>query len=93
MASYVISLFRPEIIRELGLPRHGLEILPLEETFTPMLTAWAAPAEENEVPGQIPDEPFFATEVVIATSVAECRPEPGAGCAEGPTWARPGEVV
>jgi hypothetical protein len=40
----------------------------------PMLTASAAAVEGNEVPGQIPDEPFFATEVVIATSVAECRP-------------------
>ena len=26
----------PEIIRELDLPRHGLEILPLDGTFTPM---------------------------------------------------------
>ena len=30
------SLLRPEIIRELDLPRHGLEILPLDGTFTPM---------------------------------------------------------
>ncbi len=35
--SYVVSLLRPEIIRELDLPRHGLEILPLDGTFTPML--------------------------------------------------------
>jgi len=34
--SYVVSLLRPEIIRELDLPRHGLEILPLDGTFTPM---------------------------------------------------------
>src|SRR3989440_247659 len=34
--SYVVSLMRPEIIRELDLPRHGLEILPLDGTFTPM---------------------------------------------------------
>jgi phytoene dehydrogenase-like protein len=33
--SYVVSLLRPEIIRELDLPRHGLEILPLDGTFTP----------------------------------------------------------
>jgi len=31
-----VSLLRPEIIRELDLPRHGLEILPLDGTFTPM---------------------------------------------------------
>ena len=34
--SYVVSLLRPEIIRELDLPRHGLHILPLESTVTPM---------------------------------------------------------
>jgi len=43
--SYVVSLLRPEIIRELELPRHGLRILPLPSTFTPMengdyLAAW-----------------------------------------------------
>ena len=34
--SYVVSLLRPEIIRDLDLPRHGLEILPLDGTMTPM---------------------------------------------------------
>jgi phytoene dehydrogenase-like protein len=34
--SYVVSLLRPEIIRELDLPRHGLEILPLDGTITPL---------------------------------------------------------
>jgi len=34
--SYVVSLLRPEIIRELELPRHGLTILPLESTLTPL---------------------------------------------------------
>src|SRR5438046_8391090 len=36
VASYVVSLLRPDIIRELDLPRHGMEILPLDGTFTPM---------------------------------------------------------
>jgi phytoene dehydrogenase-like protein len=36
VCSYVVSLLRPEIIRELELPRHGLELLPLDGTFTPM---------------------------------------------------------
>ena len=36
VASYVVSLLRPEIIRELDLPKHGLEILPLDGTFTPL---------------------------------------------------------
>ena len=34
--SYVVSLLRPEIIRELELPRHGLHVLPLESTLTPL---------------------------------------------------------
>src|SRR5262252_4481702 len=43
--SYVVSLLRPEIIRDLNLPKHGLHILPLESTFTPLpngdyLAAW-----------------------------------------------------
>src|SRR5437879_10152846 len=36
VCSYVVSLLRPEIIRDLDLPRHGLEILPLDVTSTPM---------------------------------------------------------
>ncbi|MDQ3698448.1 MAG: NAD(P)/FAD-dependent oxidoreductase [Gemmatimonadota bacterium] len=44
--SYVVSLLRPEIIRDLDLPSHGLEILPLESTVAPMengdyLAMWA----------------------------------------------------
>jgi phytoene dehydrogenase-like protein len=34
--SYVVSLLRPEVIRELELPRHGLDILPLDGTLTPL---------------------------------------------------------
>jgi phytoene dehydrogenase-like protein len=34
--SYVVSLLRPELIRELDLVRHGLEILPLDGTLTPL---------------------------------------------------------
>jgi len=36
VASYVVSLLRPEIIRELDLPKYGLDILPLDGTFTPL---------------------------------------------------------
>src|ERR687896_1826032 len=36
VASYVVSLLRPEIIRELNLPRHGFELLPLDGTFSPL---------------------------------------------------------
>ena len=48
--SYVVSLLRPEIIRDLDLPAHGLQILPLESTVTPLdngdyLGRWADPDE------------------------------------------------
>jgi phytoene dehydrogenase-like protein len=33
--SYVVSLFRPQIIRDLELAKHGMEIIPLETSFTP----------------------------------------------------------
>ena len=36
VCSYVVSLLRPEIIRELDLPRFGLHILPLDSAFAPM---------------------------------------------------------
>src|SRR5512143_3950307 len=36
VCSYVVSLLRPDIIRELGLARHGLQLLPLDGTFTPL---------------------------------------------------------
>jgi phytoene dehydrogenase-like protein len=42
VASYVVSLLRPEIIRELRLPEHGLDILPLDGTFTPLRAGAAA---------------------------------------------------
>ena len=35
--SYVVSLFRPHIIRELDLARHGYEVIPMDCTFTPSL--------------------------------------------------------
>jgi phytoene dehydrogenase-like protein len=46
--SYVVSLLRPEIIRDLELPSHGLQILPLESTVTPLpngdyLAGWGDP--------------------------------------------------
>lgn len=35
VCSYVVSLLRPWIIRDLELPKHGLAILPLESSFSP----------------------------------------------------------
>jgi phytoene dehydrogenase-like protein len=36
VCSYLVSLLRPEIIRELNLRQHGLDIIPLHGTFTPL---------------------------------------------------------
>ncbi len=46
--SYVVSLLRPQIIRDLELTKHGLEVLPLESSFTPYedgrsMARWADP--------------------------------------------------
>ena len=48
VCSYVVSLLRPSIIRDLELPRHGLEMIPLETSFSPIvddpgLCLWADP--------------------------------------------------
>ncbi len=48
VCSYVVSLFRPRIIRELDLARHGLEIIPLDCSFLPLpdgrsLARWGDP--------------------------------------------------
>ena len=36
VCSYVVSLLKANIIRELMLPKFGLEKLPLESTYTPL---------------------------------------------------------
>jgi phytoene dehydrogenase-like protein len=46
--SYVVSLFRPHIIRELDLARHGFQLIPLEASFLPLpdgdsLCRWSDP--------------------------------------------------
>ena len=53
VCSYVVSLLRPEVIRELNLPRHGLHIIPLDSAFVPMengdyLAFWPDPASTRE---------------------------------------------
>jgi len=35
VCSYVVSLLRPEVIQELNLAQHGLQLLPLEGSFIP----------------------------------------------------------
>jgi phytoene dehydrogenase-like protein len=51
--SYVVSLLRPEVIRELKLAQHGLHIIPLHTAFTPMedgnhIAFWADEASTRE---------------------------------------------
>ena len=46
VCSYVVSLFRPSIIRDLELAKHGMEIIPLETSYSPLpndpgLCRWA----------------------------------------------------
>ncbi|MEE8424559.1 MAG: NAD(P)/FAD-dependent oxidoreductase [Elusimicrobiota bacterium] len=36
VCSYVVSLLRPHIIRDLELPKHGLDIIPLDASFLPL---------------------------------------------------------
>ncbi len=36
VASYVVSLFRPHIIRELELAKHGYEVIPMDCSFLPL---------------------------------------------------------
>src|SRR5688500_15280694 len=46
--SYVVSLLRPEIIRDLELPKHGLHILPLESTLTPLENDYLAQWNDHD---------------------------------------------
>ena len=53
VCSYVVSLLRPEVIHELELPKHGLQIVPLEGAFAPMengdsFTSYADPGMARE---------------------------------------------
>ncbi|MEM7230194.1 MAG: NAD(P)/FAD-dependent oxidoreductase, partial [Planctomycetota bacterium] len=46
VCSYVVSLFRPHIVRDLELPKHGFELIPLETSYNPLpdgdgLCRWA----------------------------------------------------
>lgn len=48
VASYVVSLFRPHIIRELELAKHGYEVIPMDCSLLPLpdgdsLARWADP--------------------------------------------------
>jgi len=77
VCSYVVSLLRPQIIRDLELPRHGLEILPLESSFAP---ATAAMASETGDPGLVrgPDADDTRREIArLSRRDAEIYPQFG----------------
>lgn len=53
VCSYVVSLLRPQIIRDLELAKHGLQLLPLECSYTPEpdgpgLCRWPDPHQNRE---------------------------------------------
>ena len=70
-----VSLLRPEIIRELELPQHGLDILPLDGTFTPAPPGDGAGAGRRRLPvaGQRPrpDDPRAAALVDVDAEAYE----------------------
>ncbi|MBT3586299.1 MAG: NAD(P)/FAD-dependent oxidoreductase, partial [Halobacteriovoraceae bacterium] len=74
VCSYVVSLFRPHIIRELGLTKHGLDILPLETSFSPHLDGpglcrWAdAHKTRREIAHFSPKDAEIAPEFGMAMS-------------------------
>ena len=53
VCSYVVSLLRPDIIRDLELRRHGLELLPLDGTFTPLPGMHRSPGIRQPTPASI----------------------------------------
>ena len=55
VCSYVVSLLRPEVIRELELAKHGLHILPLQSSFAPM--------ENGDYLAMYPDEASTREEI------------------------------
>ena len=48
VCSYVVSLMKANVIRELKLPKFGLEILPLESTFTPLEDDYLLRTADND---------------------------------------------
>lgn len=58
VCSYVVSLLRPQILRDLQLARHGLELVPLRSSFTPQ--------RAGEGPGLVRGEDPWATRREIA---------------------------
>lgn len=82
VCSYVVSLLRPHIIRDLELPRHGLEILPLECSFSPQVDG----------PGLVrwPDYERTRREIAnFSQKDAEIYPEFGHAMMQMARWVKP----
>ena len=82
VCSYVVSLLRPQIIRDLELAKHGLEILPLECSFTPHL----------EGPGLVRWPDYNTTRKEIARfskKDAELYPQFGKSMGRMAKWVKP----
>jgi phytoene dehydrogenase-like protein len=58
VCSYVVSLLRPQILRDLQLARHGFELIPLRSSFTPQ--------RAGEGPGLVRGQDPWATRREIA---------------------------
>ncbi|MBH31560.1 MAG: amine oxidase [Candidatus Marinimicrobia bacterium] len=52
VCSYVVSLLKPNIIRDLQLSRFGLELVPLESTFTPLEGDYLIRCADNDLTRQ-----------------------------------------
>ncbi len=82
VCSYVVSLLRPQIIRDLQLPKFGLEILPLECSFTP----------QHEGPGLVrwPESAKTRAEIARYSSLdADRYPEFGKEMMRISRWVKP----
>ena len=104
VCSYVVSLLRPEVIRDLELPKYDLEIIPLDSTFTPMPDGnylfrcgdHARTRREiarHSVPDAEAYEEYGQLMVQMAMAVKPLLgmipPEPTTWNPEGPFWAGP----
>ena len=100
VCSYVVSLFRPHIVRDLELARHGLEIIPLESSFSPLpdgdsLCRWGDPHKtRREIARFSAKDAEVSTEFSLAMSqLARFTKSIIDNPAPNPASLNPGELV
>ncbi|NCF72187.1 MAG: FAD-dependent oxidoreductase [Gammaproteobacteria bacterium] len=100
VCSYVVSLFRPHIVRDLELARHGLEIIPLESSFSPLpngdsLCRWGDPHRtRREIARFSAKDAEISTEFSLAMSqLARFTKSIIDNPAPNPASLNPGELV